>query len=115
MKAVSFGGFAYGDVDSTLVVTVKDADSNLKNFTGATTIRLACVSLDGSDSFTITGSIYGTATNGQLSFDGLATACAKPAKMRRVYYRAICYWTDSGASGPSYLRNEFRYYVEGFR
>jgi len=114
MNAVNMGGFTYGDDDSTLILTVKDSDGTVKNFTGATVIRLLCKALDGSASFTITGAIYGTATNGQLSFSGLATGGTRPNPGRRTAYMARAYWTDSGASAASYARTDFRFWVEDF-
>jgi hypothetical protein len=111
MKVLDAADFVWDDVDSNLVILFRDEDGTPIDFTGATDLTLVCERLDGTDQFTITGSIYGAATNGQLKFPSVAQGPAQPNVRERVVYRAIPKWKLSGASDFSWSQTEYRFSV----
>lgn len=111
MRIVDVGGFVYDDIESALVILFRDGDGVVVNFTGATLPTLVCERLDGSDPFTIAGSIFGAATGGYLRFPAVAQGPAEPNIGQRVVYRGIPKWKASGATEYSWAHTEFRFSV----
>lgn len=114
MNPVNLGGYTYGSLDSSLLLTVKDAGGALHDFTGASGIRLRATAIDRRESFEIVGAVSGDADDGVLLFEQLACAGTKPASGRRTQYAARVYWVEDGEVGPSYARADFRFWIESF-
>lgn len=116
MKTVELDGWVYGDNDSSVILTLYTADGTAYDFTGASAVVLVCWksgARNPDDQVEVSGAVYGTATNGQIRFTGIAAAVSQPAiPGASEYWRAIPKWTKSATT--RYARTEFRFPILRF-
>ena len=86
----------YGDTGTDVVISLKDKDGTAVDVTGASSIYLKMVPVGGGTTVSVTGAIYGTATNGQFSFEDVANSVAQPSVTRpRTIYECRVTWVKS--------------------
>jgi hypothetical protein len=97
--------WVYDDKDSSLILTLKDSTGAAIDLTGATSITLQIQKMGATGAAgSVSGSIYGTATNGQARFLAIAqdSDIADPGPNRMDRYRARMRWLRSGNNAPDY-------------
>lgn len=94
MSLRDFGEFVYGDEVTALPLHFTDASGNDYNLTGASAITLVGRTLEG-ENVTLSGTVQGSATLGDVDFAAPGTAVNPGARSRaQVLFRVK--WTVGG-------------------